>query len=214
MSLFRSKTGFALLVASVVFATPMDAPAQEGPTDPALRAAMTHAQPGDRVAVQVYGEPTLTGVATLDERGRVMLPRIGLLQADAMTIAQLRDTIRARMAAFLREPAVDVAVLRRIIVIGEVSRPAVYYADLTTTVSEIVALAGGLKETANSGKVYRLRGADRLHLANWQSDQSPTADLRSGDQIWVGRKSWLELNILSFVSVATTIVALIISLSR
>jgi polysaccharide export outer membrane protein len=178
----------------------------------ASRAALTHARPGDRVAVHVYGEPQLTDAATLDEQGRIMLPRIGMIQADAMPIAALRDTIRSRMSAFLRDPAIEVTVLRRIVVNGEVMRPAVYYVDLTATMGEAIAQAGGLRETASTSKVFLVRGSRRTQVKNWESDQSPTADLRSGDQIVVGRQSWLALNIIPVVGISISVVTLMISL--
>jgi protein involved in polysaccharide export with SLBB domain len=107
-----------------------------------------------------------------------------------------------------------VTVLRRIIVSGEVVKPGVYYADLTTSMGELVAMAGGLRETGAAGKVYRFRGTTRTHVPDWQSDQSVEADLHSGDQIMVGRKSWLELNIIPFASVTLAVVSLVISLRQ
>jgi protein involved in polysaccharide export with SLBB domain len=208
-TLFRICTGF--LVWAMVIAPGIVA-AQANATDPATRAAMMRGRPGDRVVVRVYGEPTLSGEATFDERGRIMLPRIGLIQADALPIAELRDTIRSRMATFLREPAVEVSVLRRIIVNGEVARSGVYYVELTATVAEAIAQAGGLKETAHPSKVYLVRGATRAKIENWQENDSPAADMTSGDQIVVGRRSWLALNIIPVVGVATSVVALIISI--
>jgi polysaccharide export outer membrane protein len=201
-------------LALLLAALPSTVSGQTRTSDPAMRAAMMRARPGDRVVVHVYGEPTLSDNATLDERGRVMLPRIGMIQADAMPIAALRDTIRNRMATFLRDPAIEVSVLRRIILNGEVARPAVYYIDLTATVAEAIAQAGGLKETANPSKVYLVRGATRTRIENWQENDSPTSDMESGDQIVVGRRSWLALNVIPVVSVATSVVALVISLNR
>lgn len=183
-------------------------------TDIASRAALMRARTGDRVVVHVYGDPTLSDAATLDEKGRIMLPRIGMIQADAMTIAALRDTVRARLSAVLRDPAIEVSVLRRVIVSGEVIKPGVYYADLTSTLAELVAQSGGLKETAKASKVYLIRDGQRRRIKGWESDQSEAADIHSGDQILVGRMRWLELNIIPFASVSTAIVSLIISLRR
>lgn len=180
----------------------------------AARAAMMRPRPGDRVVMRVYGDPGLSDGATIDEKGRIMLPRIGMIQADAVPIAHLRDTIRARMSAVVREPAIEVSVLRRVVVTGEVTRPGVYYADLSTSLAEVVAQAGGLRETGHPGKVYLMRGVQMNRIKEWQSDQSPNADLHSGDQVLVGRKSWLALNIIPFASVSTAIVSLIISLRR
>jgi protein involved in polysaccharide export with SLBB domain len=104
--------------------------------------------------------------------------------------------------------------LRRIVVSGEVARPGVYYAELTTSLGEAIAQAGGLRESGHPRKVYLVRGGQRTRIADWQSDRSPTADLQSGDQLVVGRRTWLELNLIPVVSVGTSVVALVISLRR
>jgi protein involved in polysaccharide export with SLBB domain len=180
----------------------------------AVRAAQLRAQTGDRVAVHVYGEPTLTDASTVDEKGRVSLPSIGLIQANAMTIADLRDTIRARLSTVRKDPTIEVSVFRRVLVSGEVIRPGVYFADLPSSIGEMVAQAGGLKETAKASKVYVVRGSERRRIEEWQTDRSPAADLRSGDQIVVGRMSWLELNIIPFAGTAMAVVSLIITVKQ
>ena len=182
--------------------------------DLATRASLMKPTPGDRVTMHVYGEPTLSDAASVDERGRIRLPRIGTIQADAYTIAALRDTIVSRMSAVLREPTIEVSVLRRIIVSGEVAKPGVYFADLTSSMGEMVSQSGGLKETGHPGKVYLVRGSKSTRVPNWQSDLSPSADLHSGDQILVARKSWLELNIIPFASLSMAAVSLFVSLKN
>ena len=189
--------------------------AAQDATDQAARAAAMRPRPGDRVALKVFdGEASISDVATVDETGRIMLPKIGLIQADAMPIAALRDTIRARVGLYYRDAAVEVGVMRRVVVSGEVGRPGVYFAELTTSLGEIIAQAGGLRESGHPRKVYVVRGGERTRMANWQSDRSPAADLRSGDQVDVGRRAWLQLNLIPVVSVGTSVVALIISLRR
>jgi protein involved in polysaccharide export with SLBB domain len=136
------------------------------------------------------------------------------LQADRMTLGELRDTVRTRLSKTLTVPAVDVAVLRRVVVSGEVARPGVYYAELTTSLGEMIALAGGLRESGNPSQVHIVRGSQRTHITDWAWDTSPKTDLHSGDQVIVGRKSWLSLNVIPVVSVSTSVVALIISLRR
>jgi polysaccharide export outer membrane protein len=188
--------------------------AQGTGADLAIRAAAMRPQPGDRVSLRVFGEPSLSDVATVDELGRVTLPKVGTIQVTNVTIADLRDTVRAKLSSFLRDQPVEVGVARRVIVAGEVIRPSVYFAELTTSLGEIIAQAGGLKESAKSSEVYILRDGVRTLVPNWDSNQSVTAELHSGDQVIVGRKSWLALNIIPVVSVATSVVALVISLRR
>jgi polysaccharide export outer membrane protein len=193
-------------IAMALAATPASGQSTLG--DLAQRAAALRPVPGDRVLMTTYGDPSMNGASIVDERGRIMLPRVGMIQADAFTAAALRDTIRARATLVLREPTVDVTVQRRIIVSGEVLKPGVYYADLTSSFGEMVAQAGGLRETGNPGKVYLVRGSTQTRIADWASDQSPNPDLHSADQILVGRKSWMELNIIPFASLTMSAISL------
>jgi polysaccharide export outer membrane protein len=180
----------------------------------AARAARAPLQPGDRVVLHVFGEPLLTDTATVDDQGAVALPRIGELHAGSMSIAEFRDTVKTRLRAVVREPAIEVNVLRRVVVGGEVMKPSIYYVDLPSTISEAIALAGGLRETANPRDVMLIRGADRTAVPDWDTNRTETGDLRSGDQVIVGRKGWFVLNFLPFVSVSASVVALIVSLRR
>jgi hypothetical protein len=59
-----------------------------------------------------------------------------------------------------------------------------------------------------------VRGAERRHVEQWDTDRSPSADLHSGDQILVGRMSWLELNIIPFAGTAMAVVSLIITVKQ
>ena len=212
------KLAFPRLIPVVLAAVLAVAPlgAQEGPgsSDQAARAALLNPRPGDRVVLKVYGDPTLSDAATVDEMGRITLPKIGTIQADRFSAAGLRDTIRARMATYVRDPAIEVGVMRRVVVSGEVVRPGVYFAELTTSLGELISQAGGLRESGHPSKVYVIRGGERIKVDNWQADRSPASDLRSGDQVLVGRRSWLALNLIPVVSVSTSVVALIISLRR
>lgn len=204
---------FVCLAAAVaVAATP--ALGQSTLGDLAQRAAALKPVPGDRVVMTTYGDPSMNGISIVDERGRIMLPRIGMLQADAFTAAALRDTIRSRATLVLKEPTVDVTVQRRIIVSGEVLKPGVYYADLTSSFGEMVAQAGGLRETGNPGKVYLVRGGAPTQIKDWAADQSPSTDLHSGDQIVVGRKSWFALNIIPFASLSMSAISLLIYIKQ
>ena len=77
-------------------------PGQQTDTIPDFvrRAASAHPQPGDRVWFHVWREPKLSDTVMVDERGDVMLPKVGIVNASALTIGALRDTVRARIAEF------------------------------------------------------------------------------------------------------------------
>lgn len=181
---------------------------------PLLRAAAAHAEPGDRLVVHIVGEPLLSDTVTVNDHGEVPLPKIGVLNVSSFTISQLQDTLYARYGQFLRTPAIEFVLLRRISVVGEVIRPNVYFVDIAASTREVLARAGGFTENANRSSVAVVRHGERIEIPNWQNDDSRASDLRSGDQLTVGRKNWLALNLLQVVSTAVVVVSLVISLRR
>ena len=190
------------------------AQASDSVPDFVRRAASAHAQPGDRVWFHVWREPKLSDTVMVDERGDVMLPKIGIVNASALSIGALRDTVRARIAEFLRDSPIELVVLRRVSVNGDVAKPNVYYVDVTTTVRDLIARAGGVTDAGNANDVVVIRDGHRIPVRDWQRDRSETSDLRSGDQVVVARKSWLSMNVLPALSVMTGVVSLVVVLFR
>lgn len=212
----RITKALLLLALALPLTVAAQQPAQQGDTVPDFvrRAANEHPQPGDRVWLHVWREQKLSDTVMVDERGEVMLPKIGIVKASAMTIGEFRDSVRTRFAEYFRDAPVELVVLRRVAVNGEVSKPDVYYVDVTTTLRDVIARAGGITEAGNAKKVTIVRGGQRIAVPNWQQDRSVSSDLRSGDQVVVGRRSWLAMNALPALSVTTVVASLIISLAR
>ncbi|HEY4304172.1 MAG TPA: polysaccharide biosynthesis/export family protein [Gemmatimonadaceae bacterium] len=177
------------------------------------RIAASHPQPGDRIAVHIVGEPYLSDTMMINERGEAPFAKLGLLHVADLTVEALQDTLRARYSEFLRTPAIELAVLRRISVEGEVPRPNVYFIDIATTLRELIARAGGMTEAANRSNVMILREGVRIPIPDWQSNESVASDLKSGDQIVVGRKSWLSLNFIGAISAAGVVASIILAIS-
>lgn len=218
----RSLTSFvaASLLAALALSVPgmaLDAQVAEE-TSPILRAAQARVQPGDRLAVKVFREPQLSDAVMVDARGDVALPRIGVLHVADYGILELQDTLRARLGAFLRNPSVEVVVLRRIVVNGEVLKSGVYYVDIgTATLRDAIALAGGITPYGHSGRVSIVRDGERIPVPDWQSSERSVADLRSGDQVVVGRRSWAALNsgqLLTGIGILSSVIISIVTLSR
>ena len=205
------------VVTLLVLALASQAQAQAPSTDPnaaAERAAKSSVQAGDRIFVKVYRELELTDTLNVNPDGSIVLPRIGTLPATQMTISALTDTVRARYGKFLRNPAVELVVLRRIAVNGEVMKPNVYYVDVATTVRDVIARAGGITLEGSDGRVDLVRRGQRTRMVNWQDDYSLASDLMSGDQIVVGRRSWLSRNAYSATSSAALVISLYVTLRR
>ena len=169
------------------------------------RAAQSRIEPGDRVAVKVYLEPSLSDEVIVNTHGDIVLARLGAIHVTPIAVGALQDTLRARYATFLRNPDVSITVLRRIIVNGDVGRPNVYYVDVASTLRDVIAQAGGITENGNSDKVAIIRNGASLPVPNWRDDVSRASDLRSGDQIFVPKRSWLYRNMFSIASTGVLI---------
>jgi protein involved in polysaccharide export with SLBB domain len=178
------------------------------------RAAGARVEPGDRIFLKVWREPLFRDTVMVNEHGEIVLPKIGRLTVSSLTISELRDTVVHRLRSFLRDPAADVTVLRRVAVNGEVMRPGVYMVDIATTLRDAVALAGGVTMFGNTQKVSIVRNGEVIRVPDWSRDTSPVSDLRSGDQVVVGRRNWLVLNLASAATAAGVIATLIIALTR
>jgi protein involved in polysaccharide export with SLBB domain len=206
--------GVAIVLCATHATSVMSQVPSDGPRSAPERIAATSVQPGDRMVVKVYREPELSDTVMVAANGEIILARIGKLDATAVSIAALSDTVRARYGRFLRNPAIELIVLRRIAVNGEVARPDVYYVDIATTLRDVIARAGGITGTGSESHVSIIRRGQRIPVPNWQDDFTLASDLTSGDQIVVGKSSWLSRNVFSVVSSAAVIVSLFISLKR
>lgn len=167
-------------------------------------------QPGDQIRLVVWREDDLSGQFTVDEDGEVTLPRVGRIAAGSMSARELQDSLYVSFARYLRNPSIEISVLRRIGVHGEVRNPALYMVDLTMTLREVIAQAGGITDAGNPQSITIIRGNEQIRLSDQGQAQFITAELRSGDQIVVGRRSWLSLNPLAAISTSTALVSFFI----
>jgi protein involved in polysaccharide export with SLBB domain len=160
----------------------------------ALRAGEARVQPGDRIAVKVYREAGLSDDVMVNAHGDIAL--------------------RARYAAFLRQPDVSITVLRRVVVNGEVRRPDVYFVDPSSTLRDVIARAGGITEIGNPKRVSIIRSGANIPAPHWQDDITQSADLQSGDQVIVGMRSWFERNAFALASTGVLVASFIISVTK
>ncbi len=213
----KSRTGWAVsaLVLAFVVTPTSNAGAQDtARADAALRAGEARVQPGDRVAVKVFRESGLSDDVMVDPRGDIVLAKVGTVRAASVTIGALQDTLRARYALFLRNPDIAITVLRRVVVNGEVRRPDVYFVDLSSTLRDVIARAGGITELGHSGKVAIIRNGVSIPAPHWREDNTRAADLESGDLVFVGMRSWFDRNAFAIASTGVLVSSFILTLLR
>ena len=167
-------------------------------------------QPGDKLKVTIWREPDLSGEFEVQPDGSVAFPKIGRIQVDRLSTDSLTALIVARYSVSLRDPAIDVTPLRRIVVSGSVRNAGFQYADPTVSVAGAVALAGGVTQDGDRGHIELLRDGKKTSID--LSDASSIADssLQSGDEVRVPERSWLERNV-GLVASSLTAIAIIVA---
>ncbi|MFO7589001.1 MAG: polysaccharide biosynthesis/export family protein [Gemmatimonadota bacterium] len=151
-------------------------------------------QPGDAVRVRVWREGDLSGEFQVDQRGVVTLPLLGEREITGMHPDSLRDRLVVEYREYLQNPSVEVTLLRRISVLGEVRLPGLYALDGTMTLADAIARAGGLTPDGKQDDIRLLRDGIEIRTDLGTEFLVGSADLRSGDQIVVTRKGWLARN--------------------
>jgi len=101
---------------------------------------------GDRITVTIGGQPELSGEMTIDGSGNIVLPLIGPIRVEDLTVLSCQQLIHDRIAdGFLKQPIVSVRIseLRPLYVLGDVRAPGAYPFRYGNTAKSAVALAGG-----------------------------------------------------------------------
>ncbi|HWP37063.1 MAG TPA: polysaccharide biosynthesis/export family protein [Gemmatimonadales bacterium] len=147
---------------------------------------------GDIVRVDVWGQTQYSGQFQVDERGILQYPVIGEIDTRSLTVADLRDRIRAGLETVFNAPFITVTPLFRMAVLGEVARPGLYTVDPTLSVIDVVAMAGGPARNGDLNKIRLLRDGEQLQVSfqrqNIQGRSLQEIGVRSGDQILVARR--------------------------
>ena len=165
--------------------------------------------PGDRISLRVFEEEEMNAEYPVDEDGFVVLPKLGLVRVDTLSVRRLPGFLREAYTEYLRNPAVEVAVFRRIGVHGEVNEPTIYWLDITMTLRDAIAMAGGVTERGNPNRIMLVRGDDRFEFEGYGRSALLAVGLRSGDQIIVDRRSWLSLNAPFLISASISVVSVL-----
>jgi protein involved in polysaccharide export with SLBB domain len=145
---------------------------------------------GDKLRINVFGQPELSGQFVIDGTGAISLPLIGQVAATGSSSQELETTIANKLSdGFLLEPRVSVEVTnyRPYYILGEVGRPGEYPFNSGLTVLNAVAAAGGFTYRANKKIVYiKSVGADQevKYELNTNTVVKPGDTLRVSERIF------------------------------
>jgi polysaccharide biosynthesis/export protein len=134
---------------------------------------------------------------TVRPDGKVALPLLNDIQAAGLTPEQLRDEVVEAARRFVEDPNPTVMVKeinsRKVFITGQIEKPGPYPLKSTTTVLQLIATAGGLKEFVSGKNISVIRseaGQPIVYRFNYQDvlnreNLAQNIELRPGDTVVV-----------------------------
>jgi polysaccharide export outer membrane protein len=125
----------------------------------------------DTLMITVWKEKEISGGVVVRPDGKITVPLVGEISVVGMTPAQLQKILAEKLKPFVTIPQVTVAVTeirsRKVYLIGHSVREGPFTINSSTTVLQVIAQAGGLRDFAKRKKIYILRqqGTDQVRFA-------------------------------------------------
>ncbi len=187
--------------------------AQSAPaTDPASETQGV-LRPGDQIKLSIWREPDLSGEFQVHEHGEVVFPKIGPMRVTTLSPDSLKRTLLDAYSVYLRNPSIEITLLRRVQVLGAVRNPGLYPVDPTMTLGDVIAKAGGSTPQGNTKKFELRRGSERIRATFTADTRVADTPLRSGDQLFIPERGWLSRNtwvVAAGLSATTTILVAVL----
>lgn len=146
-------------------------------------------RPGDILRITVWPEQGLGGEFVVEESGFVYLPYLQAVQAAGVSIDELRAELRLGYSETIRNPVVSITPVFRVTVMGEVQRPGVYSITPTSTLFDVIGLAGGFRLEADQERLRVVRPGQVVEYDALRAlelgENMDAVSLRSGDQVVV-----------------------------
>lgn len=130
------------------------------PTDPVIPPGYVIGT-DDVLSIVYWKDKDMSADAQVRPDGRIALPLIKEVVAAGLTPEQLREKLTEESRKYMEDANITVVVRqinsRKAFITGEINKPGPYPLTAPTTVMQLIAMAGGLREYANSKKIIIMR---------------------------------------------------------
>jgi polysaccharide export outer membrane protein len=117
--------------------------------------------PQDVLSIVYWREKDISADVTVRPDGMISLPLLNDVKAAGLTPTQLHDRLIEESRRYVEDPNITVVVSeinsRKAFITGEIANPGEYPLSGPTTVIQLIAKAGGLRDYANSKKIVIVR---------------------------------------------------------
>jgi protein involved in polysaccharide export with SLBB domain len=151
-------------------------------------------QPGDRIALRVVGEQTLTDTFTVTPERTVELPNLAPIPVSGVLRSELEPHLTKQLSRYIRNPDLKAIALVRVSMLGAVGRPGFYNLPADVLATDAIMAAGGPTGKADVTRtVIRRGGTDivteqQVATAVQDGESLDQLNVQSGDEIVVGEQ--------------------------
>lgn len=143
--------------------------------------------PGDVLEIEVFDDPDLSGLVTIQHGGEISFPLLGDIDVDGLTTKEVKETLTRLLAKdYLVDPQVTVKVKEHrsqwITLVGEVQRPGKYFLQGSKTLLEVLTEAGGFTTQASGEVIVSRPEAPETPVDGQSGGAEPLRIFLSADQ--------------------------------
>ncbi len=118
----------------------------------------------DVLDIQVWKNPDISRRVWVRPDGRITLPLVGEVFAEGLTVQELTDVLTDRLREYLTDPVVTVSLEEinsyTVYLLGRVNKPGAMKLRSPRTFLQVLAMAGGFQEFADTDGVVLVRWED------------------------------------------------------
>ncbi len=169
-------------------------------------------QPGDKLSIKIYpneGERALLTIASIKEdnvtntvtegyvvnqAGTIKLPLIGEIKTVGLTANQVADSLAIKLKKTIQAPYVEVSITNQRVLLfnGKGAGQVIPLSNEGTTLAEVLALGGGIKEYGKSNEIRLFRQENGVRKI-YEFDLSEINQLKHAD-ITIQNRDILVIN--------------------
>lgn len=148
--------------------------------------------PGDLIHISVFDVPEMTQDVRVGSKGEAQLALVGTVMLAGLTGDEAAETIASelRNRKLLLQPQVNVLIKefssQGVSVIGEVQHPGVYQVLGARTLLDLISMAGGLTNTADTKITVKRRRGEEQNLTVKLKTDDPNTSLANNVQVYPG----------------------------
>jgi SLBB domain-containing protein len=171
---------------------------------------------GDRIALTVQGEETLTDTFVVSSGAELILPppTTGSMSLKGVLRSELQTKMTEYVGRFRNNPVVRAQPLLRLSVQGEVAKAGIYAVPADAQLADALMAAGGTTQFAKANKVTITRNGAKIAETSAFDTDLDALNLRDGDQIVVDSKRPGGTDTLRITALLVSIAGGLYGLSR